>query len=355
MPHLVSIISDQAVPNLLFIRQFQGPDSEYFFVTTQKMEENKVTDHVMAALKLPEKKCHKVRIDANDALLIFDQLKAFPFPKSAKYLVNITGGNKLMSQMVFQHFLDYQSKMYYAPIDSDQYQVLYPEVAQVPKSKSIKTALDDYLRAYGYVTLSTLEYYKGRPAPYALMQQVIQKKHPGKVSAITNAWDGVYSGTDKTYLRGEWFELYCYDFFKKAFDLNDSQIACSAKIKRVDSITSSENDNEFDVMFVYQNDLYVFECKVFHTRTIRMEKISKPMFKLASLSQNFGLKCKKYLAVLGQFSTDSKSSQQLENLRQNLGIRKILDIEAFARHSGRDILREDYDFKINELLEKFKV
>jgi len=86
-----------------------------------------------------------------------------------------------------------------------------------------------------------------------------------------------------------------------------------------------------------------------------MDRISKPMFKLASLSQNFGLKCKKYLAILGQLSSDPKSFQQLENLRQNLGISKILDIEAFANNSGKMILREDYQFKLEQLLEKFKI
>lgn len=354
MINLLSIISDQAVPNLLFIRQFQEPDSEYFFVITKEMEDKQAFEHLIAALKIPLKKCHKVLIDANDALLIFEQLKAFPFPKDAEYLVNITGGNKLMSQMVFQHFLDYDTTMYYAPIGSDQYQMLYPEVGQIPKSQGIKTTLDDYLRAYGFLAESSLDYYEGGISPKAMMQQVIQKGHPGKVKAIMKGTHKEYKEADKKYLMGEWFELFCFDYFKKAFALEDSQIGCSVGIKRADSNTPFDHDNEFDLMFVHQNDLYVFECKVYPTGTTKMDRISKPMFKLASLSQNFGLKCKKYLAVLGQFSSDPKSAQQLENLRQNLGIHKILDIGAFSRHSGKDILREDFDFKINELLEKFK-
>jgi hypothetical protein len=354
MPHLLSIISDQAVPNLLFIKQFQRPDSEYYFVTTNEMEGRQVTDHLIASLRLNEKKCHKVLIDANDALLIFDQLKAFPFPKDSEYLINITGGNKLMSQMVFQHFLDYEVTMYYAPIGSDQYQILYPEVGQISKTQDIKITLDDYLRSYGYLAESSLDYYIGNPSPKTIMQQIIQKGHPGKVRSIITGTSKDYKEMDKKYLMGEWFELYCYEFFKKAFNLDESQIACSVGIKRADSTTPFDHDNEFDLMFVHQNDLYIFECKVYPTEVAKMDRISKPMFKLASLSQNFGLKCKKYLAILGQFSQDSKSMQQLENLRQNLGISKILDIDAFSRHSGKDILREDIDFKINQLMEKFK-
>jgi len=124
-------------------------------------------------------------------------------------------------------------------------------------------------------------------------------------------------------------------------------------VKRADSETPFDNDNEFDLMFVHHNDLYVFECKVYTQDKIAMRKISQPLYKLASLTQKFGLKCKKYLAVLGDFSQDPDSLRQLENLRLNLDISKILDIPAFQKHSGKDILREDTDFKLNQLLEKF--
>lgn len=353
MPHLLSIISDQAVPNLLFIRQFQQADSQYFFVTTQKMEDNHVTDHLIAALNLPEKKCHKVLIDANDALLITKQLQKFPFPGNEPFFVNLTGGNKLMSQMVFQHFIKTGSRMYYAPIDSDQYQQLFPEIQSIPKDPKISTSLDDYLRAYGFVARSSLNYYEGKPSPSRLMKQVIREGHPAKVSSIMRATHSEYKEPDKTYLMGEWFELYCYRFFKDAFELTDDQIACSVGVKRANSDTPFEHDNEFDLMFVHQNDLYVFECKVYPSGKTKMDRISGPMFKMASLSQKFGLKCKKYIAILGELSPDPKSTKQLENLRLNLGIAKILDIDAFEKHAGKDILREDIDYKINQLLEKF--
>lgn len=353
MPHLVSIISDQAVPNLLFIKQFAQPDSQFYFISSQEMEEKQATRNLKDALKLPEKKCHTIVIDANDALLVFDQLRAHKFPSDKQYLINLTGGNKLMSQMVFQHFMDFESRMYYSPIGSNDYQVLYPEVEKIPKDQTIKTSLDDYLRAYGYLAKSSLDYYEGNPSPQSLMKQVLKKKHPGKVPDIIKSTDKEYKETDKGYLMGEWFELFCYDYFKKAFDLDDSQIACSVGVKRADSATDFEYDNEFDLVFVHQNDLYVFECKVYPTGTTKMDRISKPMFKLASLSQNFGLKCKKYLAILGKLSDDPKSISQLENLKQNLGISKVLEIQDFERFTGKDILKNDPQFKLNQLLQKF--
>lgn len=355
MTHLVCIISDQAVPNLLFIRQFAQPDSEFFFVSSKEMEEKNSTKNLIASLRLNPAKCHTIVIDANEALKIFDQLKSFPFSKNSQYLVNVTGGNKLMSQMVFQHFLDFKSKMYYAPIDSKDYQQLYPEIKSIPKNTEVKTSLQDYLKAYGFVIQSSLNYYEENPSPQTLMDKILKTKHPGKVKEISEALDDENSKESKSYLSGEWFELYCYNFFKTAFQLRENQIACSVKIKRFDSESLQENDNEFDLMFVHQNDLYVMECKVYKADKIRAEKFTSPMYKLASLSQskNFGLKSKKYLAVLCNMPKDPKAISQIENAVQTLGISKILDIEAFATYTGRDILRVDQQFKIEQLLKKF--
>lgn len=359
MPHLLSIISDQAVPNLLFIKQFQTEGSEYFFVTTKEMEEKQATDHLMAALKLPESKCHKIIIDANDALLIFQQLKEFPFPTKGEFLINITGGNKLMSQMVFTHFMDYSSKMFYSPIDSDQYQQLYPEVLSIPKNLDIILSLEQYLYAYGFEITGDVPYFKGNPKPTVLFKKVLEAGGAGKVPEISKTNNPEYKKPDKGYLQGAWFEHYCYQFFKRIFRLNDSQIACSVGLKKIGSPTSNEHDNEFDLMFIYQNDLYVFECKVYTSSKYSKEKFQIPMFKLASLTQKFGLKCKKYLTVLADLPDLEETSDQLDQLRSNLGIDKLITLSEFKNAQDAQILmpkkiiKQDFQEKISALLDKF--
>ncbi|EIM72318.1 hypothetical protein A3SI_19832 [Nitritalea halalkaliphila LW7] len=335
MLNFVCIVSEQAVPNLLFIRQFREKEAKFFFLSSKEMEERKMTKNIKAALRLPENRCFTVLIDANDAMVIFQQLQNYAFPKEGKYLVNITGGNKLMSQMVFQYFMDFDSEMLYAPIGSPDYQVLYPEVGRIPKDNSLKLSLDDYLRAYGYKAESSLDYYELEPSPSEIMRQLLQRGHPKNVDWISRASHQDYKKEDKRYLMGEWFELYCFKLFKELFNLDNSQIACSVGVKSIESDSAYPFDNEFDLMFVYLNDLYVFECKVYLADVIRLDKISPPIFKLASLSQNFGLQCKKFIAVLGQFSDDQKSLDQLENLRLSLGINKILDQEVFANSKKR--------------------
>ncbi len=353
MQYLISIISDQAVPNLHFIKQFQQPDSFYLFVTTQEMEEKNVTRNLMESLRLDAKKCRKILIDANNALSIQQQLEKEKFPENVEYLINITGGNKLMSQMVYQHFLKFKANMYYAPIGSISYQQLFPEVKQISKNPAITISLEEYLESYGFAIESSLEYFEGKPSPEKLMKRLLHEGHPGKVPAIIKATDQNYKENDKNYLMGTWFELYCYKVFKETFDLDKSQIACNVGIKRKDSTSPYENDNEFDLMFIFQNDLYVMECKVYLAEILKTDKVSGPMFKLASLTKNFGLKSKKYLAILGGITQDPQARTQLENLQVNLGIDKILEMEDFKNYTGRELLTKNMTLKLDLLLAKF--
>ncbi|MCH7402133.1 Card1-like endonuclease domain-containing protein [Belliella kenyensis] len=359
MPHLVSIISDQAVPNLLFIKQFTQPDSHFYFISSQEMEEKQATRNLKAALKLPEKKCHTIIIDANDALLVFDQLKGHAFPSDAEYLINLTGGNKLMSQMVFQHFMDFDSKMLYAPINAFNYQQLFPEVISIPKNTKIKLTLNEYLYAYGFEIMSEVPYFEGTPKPSVLFQKVLNASEAGRVPEIAKTYNPEYKEPDRNYLQGNWFEFYCYHFFKQLFQLDDSQISNSVGLKKIGSPVAYEHDNEFDIMFVHNNDLHVFECKVYKNAIYKKEKFQEPMYKLASLTQKFGLKCKKYLAILASLPEKTVTEEQLDHLRSNLGINKIITLEDFKIHRNEAILNQrpieylSFHDKINVLKEKF--
>jgi hypothetical protein len=311
------------------------------------MEAKQVTDHLISALKLPENCCHKVLIDANDALLIFDQLRDFSFPNEVEYFINITGGNKLMSQMVFQHFLNFKSKMYYAPIGSDNYQQLYPEIISIPKDPEIKISLVQYLHSYGYEITGDMPYYKGTPKPTSLFKKVLDAGGAANVPEIKRSISPDYKENDKGYLSGDWFEFYCYQFFKRIFCLSETQIGCSVGLKKIGSPTGNEHDNEFDLMFIFQNDLYVFECKVYSSKNYKKEKYQIPMYKLASLTHQFGLKCKKYLAVLAELPESPENLTQLEQLRSNLGIDKLISIEDFKNYIDRDILVSKESSKLN--------
>jgi len=345
--YLLSIISEQALPTLHFIKQFGEPDSFFLFVSTVEMEENNATQHIMQALKLPIRQCKTIIIDANDAAQAKDNLMKAKLPIVGKYLVNLTGGNKLMSQMVFQHLQSYDSAMYYAPIQSDRYQQLYPEIISIPKDPEIKISLVQYLHSYGYEITGDMPYYKGTPKPTSLFKKVIDAGGAANVPEIKRSISPDYKENDKGYLSGDWFEFYCYQFFKRIFCLSESQIGCSVGLKKIGSSTINEHDNEFDLMFIFQNDLYVFECKVYSSKNYNKEKYQIPMYKLASLTHQFGLKCKKFLAVLAELPESPENLTQLEQLRSNLGIDKLISIEDFKNYIDRDILVSKESSKLN--------
>ncbi|PZX48285.1 Card1-like endonuclease domain-containing protein [Algoriphagus chordae] len=350
---LLSIISKQALPTLHFIKQFREPDSLFIFISTIEMEDTQATQYIIEALSLPLDKCRTVIIDANDAAQAKEDLAKAKFAKQGKYLINLTGGNKLMSQMVFQQLQFFDADMFYAPIGSSTYQQLYPEIKQIPKKTSISISLKEYLEAYGFEMSISEDLIQYQPSPKKLFQRVLKTGHPAKVAEIATATDQEYKELDKNYLMGTWFEWYLYDHFKQTLKLAPSQIAFNVGIKRKDNPSLLDKDNEFDVMFIYQNDLYVFECKVYPSGKLKTNRISQPLFKLSSLTQNFGLQCKKYFAYLGEFTEDSQAKDQLDILRHNLGVVKILEIEHFRKESGKDLLRNDEAYKIDQLIKKF--
>jgi hypothetical protein len=350
---LLSIISDQAGPNLLFIKQFAQPDSSFLFISTVEMEGKNATSNLINSLKLLTERCKTILIDANDAEKILKSLKHANLPSSHKYLVNLTGGNKLMSQMVFQHLQTFNAEMYYAPIASTSYQLLHPDVKQIPKNPAVIISLKEYLEAYGFEVQLNQSPIWERPSPKTLYKKVLKSGHPGRVAEIAKATDQEYKEGDKGYLMGTWFEKYLHDHFKETLGLAASQIAYNVGIKRKDSATNFDKDNEFDVMFIYRNDLYVFECKVYPTVKLKTNRISDPLFKLASLTQNFGLNCKKYFAYLGEFTADQQAITQLENIRNNLGIERIIDIQVFRENSGKDLIQVNMEDKLELLRQKF--
>jgi hypothetical protein len=350
---LLSIISDQAGPNLLFIKQFAQPDSSFLFVSTVEMEGKNATANLINALRLPIKRCKTILIDANDAAKALTSLQAAKLSDKQKYLINLTGGNKLMSQMVFQHLQPFDAEMYYAPIASTSYQLLYPDIKQIPKNPDVIISLKEYLEAYGFEVQLNQSPLWGRPSPKTIFKKVLKTGHPGKVAEIAKATDQEYKEEDKGYLMGTWFEKYLHDHFQETLELAPNQIAYNVGIKRKDSTSNFDKDNEFDVMFIFKNNLYVFECKVYPTGKLKTNRISDPLFKLASLTQNFGLNCKKYFAYLGEFSADQQAITQVDNIRNNLGIERILDIQTFREDTGKDLLHVAIENKLELLRQKF--
>ena len=72
---LISLISEQTLPNVLFIKQF-GPFDRYIFLTTKEMEEAKRTDDVIKTCKIEG--AEKVVTDAEKIWDVMERLGSCP-------------------------------------------------------------------------------------------------------------------------------------------------------------------------------------------------------------------------------------------------------------------------------------
>jgi hypothetical protein len=113
------------------------------------------------------------------------------------------------------------------------------------------------------------------------------------------------------YLTGDWFEDYVYHLIKNHYPLPDGAIALGLQIG---AIEESENaDNELDVVFVYNNKIYLIECKTSMSNG-ELNIMNDTMYKSAALQKQFGLLVSTYLFTLDQASDLKKGYDKRSNL-----------------------------------------
>lgn len=158
----------------------------------------------------------------------------------------------------------------------------------------------------------------------------VQKSHFYLPKKLWNAQEAATPEL-RRYLGGEWFEEFSYFKLKEAFNLRDEDIAVSLKIYRENE--STKNDNELDVAFMFNNVLYVVECKVTMTGYGRDPKlvVDDYLYKLAAISKDFGLQVSAYIFTLHRMQTFSDEVKlNFLNRCRILGIKGIVTGKMFS-------------------------
>lgn len=330
---LISILSDYLQPNFLLIKQFDGQYDELVFVTTETMHEKNKGLCLERALGLQEDSVLRIPVIEDDYDNIIKQLDGSNFSKDDEYILNLTGGTKLMTIAVNDYFRLYQAKSYYVPIGKNLIRGIYDE----------ETVLLTYrMNLKEYFSLNGLRYESDNSLKY-------DEKHTNDLFAsLKKVWfnrkkitelrdcQTLPSNTDKRYYGGEWFEEYCYNRLKAENNLKDDEICKNARIFRDDSI---QNDNEIDVMFVKDNLLHIFECKVGMTGHGDFnEVVSQYMYKLAAISKDFGLRVNSYILSLHYLKRNPKveigTLNHLQKRMNVLGIKGLLDTNDFVKKTN---------------------
>lgn len=408
---IVSIISDQSVPNMILIKN--NMDSEYFIniVTDTMVDNNNYLINALNPQNIEEinNKFKKIKIQKhieNNIEKITESINSLKdiYDEAEQILVNATGGTKILSIALYQYFSEYyksKSMLLYLNIDSisTSYNILNTH-GKLDMPQSI--TLEEYLTSYGIeivnnedtkpkypqncanllVSHSTtskgmFESYKIKDAKKALagFMNILNEKYEkqedthdiklnlekelaqcdDKIKKYSNniiEYIRFLHNTTKVlpdindityntlkYINSSYFEEFLYYKIESILPYKENMkdyLKTGIKIKIHNSKRKANNnipnDQELDILFMYNNSIYYIECKTYTNAQI----INESIFKQAAISNLLGLKKTNSFTTLNTYLGD-----KLTDLTDKMTIYKINLI------TGNDI-------KQNKILEKLK-
>lgn len=309
---IVSIVSEQTTPNLIFIREMLKPDDELLFITSKKFE-GKI-DWIIKALD--DKNRSMNRIVLNDGTeecwneMIF-QIKE-KLSTHANYLVNMTGGTKFMMSAIPVAFKDFNAEYYYIPfpknvilkIGTDEQSDIKHRLSvkeyfdcnntNIPNIKEL-TQEEEYTKLFfnkfvnaelNFEVIGLLRNYRDKNSDI-LRIETEESSNPKKPQ-ITGLSDflednsfplktkGKLSKHETQYITGGWFEEYIFSKIKENINPQDIALGIELPISDHEKVTN----RDLDVVFTYENKLFVIECK---TGIDKESILTETVYKAAAL------------------------------------------------------------------------
>ncbi len=141
---------------------------------------------------------------------------------------------------------------------------------------------------------------------------------------------GILRHDELDYLTGGWFEEYVYHLIKENIDPDDMAIGV-----HIDGCTEIRHNNELDVSFIKNNQLYVIECKSGISSESMFNEI---VYKVSSLKEVLlGLDCQSYI-----FSLKKDPTGDLKKIASYMGI-TFCDFDTLTREEKlKKMLKQMY-------------
>lgn len=332
MRTIVSLLSEQPIPNLLFIKYIGQSNDQHVFISTKTMEEKYKSVNLAQVLDLSKERYKVIIVEPyspEDILLQLDLLIGQTITK--EWIINLTGGTKIMSQMVYTVFSEIQSSsIFYWPDTNDKILELHPYIKEIPINNTPLINLYDYLYAHGFSythvalenTQDTAEY---------LWKKVAKAGDVKYVPELQVARSDNYKKEDKPYLTGGWFEEWLYYRLKDRYNLQSNQIGLSVQIHDEHGLRPETASRELDVVYVKDHRLYMWEAKVYTITALKSAVFMRDLFKLSAIRQMLGLKANASYAVAGILFNNDDRKKTLEDLSRTLHIEGIYDISKLKK------------------------
>lgn len=352
---LVLIVSKETIPNVQFLKWYfrnNAKKADLLFVSSEKMENDGKSDAILNACQSLSENfgTHNIiRVSENDLQEISNKLcDCLKDCDHKEYIVNITGGTKLMSLAVYEYFHNKQNAMiFYQPMDKDL-QKIYPEYGNCDVYGYL--TIDEYMKAHGIeykkdnkciksyeynkdvlntivinnkdtvqllLTIQNDRYFINKfkhqyvNFPSVLDEYIKTSKDPkidnasrDKIIDFIKLFDFDVEHLSKNelrYITGGWFEEYVFQRTMYTENLSEDKIALNMHIEE------ASDKNELDVVYLDKSDkLNVIECKSFAEGNETNKILNEALYKLqAIMKSKFGLGANSYLYTKSIITTDS--------------------------------------------------
>lgn len=305
MKTIVNIVSEQTIPNYLFVKEmYEQGDNVIWILTEDKKKALEPMKYLETSLTKENHKRIYLKNGGEEDVDYMTSLLKNNIETTGDYLVNLTGGTKLMSLVVYNFFKENckNSLFYYMPIGANK--IIDINNATV-KDIAYKLEVKEYLKLYGlegrgngnaYLGFEEAKFMYEKYKDIQHSDEIIKlrgneeelkqlkitdsevrrlKKYRNNLSeiAISKLEDkdiiaflsqnnlptkkyGMISSKDANYLTGGWFEDFVY--YLEEENVAPDDILHSINIYRSGD---RQNNNEIDVIYTKNNKLYVIECK----------------------------------------------------------------------------------------------
>lgn len=339
MKILVSILSQYIIPNFLVAKELVGKYDRQVFISTKEMKAQDKGFFLEKALGIEEYSIQRILAVEDDFHSIKNSL-ANKCIRNAddEYIVNLTGGTKIMALAVYEFFNKFPSTQFvYVPFEKNT-------ICNLKTKQSIslnyRTTLKEYFLLNGLVIEEDVTL-QPRELSYRVFDVCKSRNFSSKIMSYLRSPECNIEGANHQYLTGKWFEEYVYYRLRDELRLDKEHIATGVKVFNANKKSPWNNDNEADVVFVKDNKLYIIECKVTMLGPATISKAGyavppsvketteKYLYKLAAIVKDYGFKVNSYLFTLHRLK-DAKGIEHIDYRRKLLGISGIYDCTFFV-------------------------
>lgn len=332
MTTLISLLSDQTLPNVLFIEAVKKDVDSYIFLDTERSKAERRMDTIIRACGIEHKTCTSILVDPEKYDKCLKALSDKEWIPQHRYLVNITGGTKMMALAAKSFFEQIEfCSIYYIPVGHKIAYCLSPndEDIELPCVN-----LKQYLLAHAFTYEDEKELFKPHSMADKIFSDVMTMGHAAQVDSISKQIHR-YHGQERNWYGGKWFEEWLYVKFRDILGLSTDDIALNVKLKHFYGDSRLESDGEFDILFVKNNKLFMVEAKVYTAHKLPGSKSIVPLYKIASQKSTLGLHAEAIVIILAPIWHIKSRKNRIKDLMRLLKIKHVWDLEDMKIYKER--------------------